>query len=77
MATYVVAQGIGTSGTTSLGKMFALVTGGGGALTVVMGMYALCGATNTYSSIAAASSSVFWLPHVILHDKEACGCRIV
>ena len=53
MATYVVAQGVGTSGTTSLGKIFSLNKSGVGVL-VTLVLYVLCGATNTYSSIAAA-----------------------
>ena len=53
MATYVVAQGIGTSGTTSLGKILPLTKSGSG-LFVTLILYALCGSTNTYSSIAAA-----------------------
>jgi len=53
MATYVTAQGIGTSGVTSLGKVLVLLQGPV-AVTVVMSMYTLCGLTNTYSSIVAA-----------------------
>lgn len=53
MATYVVAQGIGTSGVTTLGKLLALVDGSL-ALSAVLFMFGAVGVTNTYSSVAAA-----------------------
>jgi len=52
MAIYVVAQGIGTSATTTLGKLLAIEKGG--AIFVVMALYVAAGATNTISSIIAA-----------------------
>ncbi len=52
MAIYVAAQGIGTSATTSLGKLLSLADGP--ALMVVGVLYGLAGATNTYSSVIAA-----------------------
>lgn len=52
LAIYVLAQGIGTPGVTSLGKIFALVSGRD--LLVAGVLFALVGATNTLSSILAA-----------------------
>lgn len=52
MVMYVIAQGIGTSATTSLGKLLSLADGM--ALTAVGVLYGLAGLTNTYSSVIAA-----------------------
>mmetsp|Transcript_11026 Transcript_11026/g.28230 ORF Transcript_11026/g.28230 Transcript_11026/m.28230 type:complete len:309 (-) Transcript_11026:513-1439(-) len=52
MLIYVVAQGIGTSATTSLGKLLNLADGN--AFYAVCALYGLAGATNTYSSVIAA-----------------------
>jgi len=52
MCIYVLAQGIGTPGITSLGKIFALATGRG--LVACGVLFALIGSTNTLSSILAA-----------------------
>ena len=52
MAVYVVAQGIGTSSTTTLGKLLSMQQGVG--LVAVMTLYISAGLTNTYSSVVAA-----------------------
>lgn len=52
MAIYVVAQSIGTSGTTLCGKSIALAQGN--TFVVVCIAYAFVGVTNTWSSIIAA-----------------------
>ena len=52
MSIYVAAQGIGTSSTTSLGKLLSLAEGSSFMLVGVL--YGLTGATNTYSSVIAA-----------------------
>jgi len=49
---YVLAQGIGTSATTSLGKLLSLADGN--ALVAVGALYGLAGLTNTLSSVIAA-----------------------
>jgi len=52
MAIYVLAQGIGTSATTTLGKLLSLESGF--ILALVGLLYVAAGATNTVSSIIAA-----------------------
>jgi len=54
MAIYVLAQGIGTPGVTSLGKIFSLVSNDGLGFFVCGAVFAAVGATNTGSSILAA-----------------------
>ena len=54
MLTYVIAQGIGTAGTASLGKLLLLESGVGfGAVVAMLG---LCTLTNFTSSVLAASA---------------------
>jgi hypothetical protein len=60
MAIYVLAQGIGTSATTTLGKLLSLESGF--ILALVGLLYVAAGATNTVSSIIAGPTSPLTRP---------------